>query len=438
MALPQPLNFLDQQRKAASSRSFRSKLASSNGITFNCGDEIVFDLGGNVSNSYYDMNTMYVEFLVTNNDGANVKFDGGAGAYSLIERAQMTSAGSTLSNVSAYNNLVNCLFDSTVSSNYNRNVAHAMFGTSLEGKSYEGATIATTASRKVCLPLILLAPCNTTPNRFFPAFSKDRLQIRLTLAEATTAFFHTVAGLANSDISITGVSLNFYTVELAREVQAQIDQMTGGRYDMMCNDYIHASSSVVAGTTAHTATLGFTSGSLERVTVCHRTSGNIGDVTKHSFTRSSSNLSQWQLAVNNSLYPSRPLLVDGVSNAEVMSELLIADHALHNFGVTSNFNSNGATQSSYFNVSDASGVVVGSFLTAVELESFAGSEKVYAGINTVSATTQLQLEYNNTSANGDDVSTTAVPNNTTIDIYGLRTVKISLDMRNLGTYEIFV
>jgi hypothetical protein len=438
MALPQPLNFLDQQRKAASSRSFRSKLASSNGITFNCADEIVFDLGGNVSNSYYDMNTMYVEFLVTNNDGANVKFDGGAGAYSLIERAQMTSAGSTLSNVSAYNNLVNCLFDSTVSSNYNRNVAHAMFGTSLEGKSYEGATIATTASRKVCLPLILLAPCNTTPNRFFPAFSKDRLQIRLTLAEATTAFFHTVAGLANSDISITGVSLNFYTVELAREVQAQIDQMTGGRYDMMCNDYIHASSSVVAGTTAHTATLGFTSGSLERVTVCHRTSGNIGDVTKHSFTRSSSNLSQWQLAVNNSLYPSRPLLVDGVSNAEVMSELLIADHALHNFGVTSNFNSNGATQSSYFNVSDASGVVVGSFLTAVELESFAGSEKVYAGINTVSATTQLQLEYNNTSANGDDVSTTAVPNNTTIDIYGLRTVKISLDMRNLGTYEIFV
>lgn len=438
MALPQPLNYMDQQRKAASSRSFRSKLTSSNGITFNCGDEIVFDLPGNVANSYYDMNTMYVEFLVTNGDGASVKFDGGAGAYSLIERAQMTTAGSTLSNISSYNNLVNCLFDSTVSSNYNRNIAHAMFGTSLEGKSYEGATIATTASRKVCLPLILLAPCATTPNRFFPAFSRDRLQLRLTLAEATTAFFHTVAGLTNSDISITGVSLNFYTVELAREVQAQIDSMTGGKYDMMCNDYIHASSSVVAGTTAHTATLGFTSGSLERVSVSHRVSANIGSVVKHSFTRSSANLSQYQLSVNNTLYPARPLLVDGVSNAEVMSELLIADHSLHNFGVNANFNSNGATQASQFNVSDASGVVVGSFLTAVELESFAGSEKVYAGINTISATTQLQLEYNNTSNNGDAVSTTAVPNTCTLDIYGLRTVKISLDMRNLGTYEVFV
>ena len=427
MALPQPLNFMDQQRKAASSRSFRSKLTSSNGINFNCGDEIVFDLPGNVANSYYDMNTMYVEFLITNNDGAQVKIDGGAGAYSLIERAQITSAGSTLSNISAYNNLVNCLFDSTVSSNYNRNIAHAMFGTSLEGKSYEGATIATTASRRVCLPLILLAPCASTPNRFFPAFSRDRLQLRLTLAEATTAFYHTVAGLTNADISITGVSLNFYTVELAREVQAQIDQMTGGKYDMMCNDYIHASSSVVAGTTAHTATLGFTSGSLERVSVSHRVSGNIGNVQKHSFSRSSA-----------TLYPARPLLVDGVSNAEVMSELLVADHALHNFGVSANFNSNGATQASYFNVSDASGVVPGSFLTACELESFAGSDKVYAGINTVSATTQLQLEYNNTSNNGDGVSTTAVPNNSTLDIYGLRTVKISLDMRQLGTYEIFV
>jgi len=438
MALPMPLNFLDQQRKAASSRSFRSKLSSSNGINFACGDEIVFDLPGNVANSYYDMNTMYVEFLVTNNDGAQVKFDGGAGAYSLIERAQITSAGSTLSNISAYNNLVNCLFDSTVSSNYNRNIAHAMFGTSLEGKSYEGAAIATTASRKVCIPLILLAPCASTPNRFFPAFSRDRLAVRLTLSEAATAFFHTATGLLNSDIAISGVTLNFYTVELAREVQAQIDQMTGGKYDMMCNDYIHASSSVVAGTTAHTATLGFTSGSLERVSVSHRVSGNIGDVTKHSFTRSSANLSQWQLSVNNTLYPARPLLVDGVSNAEVMSELLIADHALHNFGVSANFNSNGAAQASYFNVSDASGVVPGSFLTAVELESFAGSDKVYAGINTVSATTQLQLEYNNTSDNGDGVATTAVPNNSTLDIYGLRTVKISLDMRNLGTYEIFV
>ena len=438
MALPQPLNFMDQQRKAASSRSFRSKLTSSNGITFNCADEIVFDLPGNVANSYYDMNTMYVEFLITNNDGAQVKIDGGAGAYALIERAQITSAGSTLSNISAYNNLVNCLFDSTVSSNYNRNIAHAMFGTSLEGKSYEGATIAAAGTRRVCLPLILLAPCASTPNRFFPAFSRDRLQLRLTLAEATTAFFHTVAGLTNADIAISGVSLNFYTVELAREVQAQIDSMTGGKYDMMCNDYIHASSSVVTGTTAHTATLGFTSGSLERVSVSHRVSGNIGNVQKHSFSRSSANLSQWQLAVNNTLYPARPLLVDGVSNAEVISELLIADHALHNFGVNANFNSNGASQASYFNVSDASGVVPGSFLTACELESFAGSDKVYAGINTVSATTQLQLEYNNTSNNGDGVSTTAVPNNSTLDIYGLRTVKISLDMRQLGTYEIFV
>ena len=438
MALPQSLNYLDVQRRAAASRSFRSKLASSNGISFQMGDEIVFDLPGSVQNSFYDMNSMYVEYTVTNNDGASVAFDGGAGAYSMWSRVSMSSAGATISNITGFANLANCLFDSQVGTNYSRNVAHNMLGTSLEGKSYVGASIANGTSRKVCLPLIALAPCNSTPPRFFPAMSRDRVQLRITLSDAATAFYHTVTGLTDADIAITDVNLVFYTVELQPQVMQQIAQMTGNRFEIMCADYIHASSSVAKGSTAHTATLGFSSGSLEAVTVSHRCSDNISNVIRHSFTRSSANLSQYQLAVNNNLYPTRPLLVDNVSKAEAMAELQLSKHALKNFNEPANFNSNGTALVDYYNVSDASGAVPGSFLTAIELESFAGSDKVYAGINTVAATTQLQLEYNNTSNNAVGVSTTGVPENQTIDVYGLRTVKLVLDMSALGTFEIFV
>ena len=433
MALPQSLNYLDVQRRAAASRSFRSKLASSNGISFQMQDEIVFDLPGNVQNSFYDMNSMYVEYTVTNGDGNDVAFDGGAGAYSMWNRVNMSSAGATISNLTGFSNLANCLFDSQVGTNYSRNVAHNMLGTSLEGKSYVGATIAAGTSRKVCMPLIAIAPCLTTPSRFWPAMSRDRCQLRISLNDAATAFFHTAAGLLDADISITDVNLVFYTIELQPQVMAQIAAMTQNRYELLCGDYIHASSSVAKGASAHTATLGFSAGSLEAITVSHRCSDNISNVTRHSFTRSSSNLSQYQLSVNNNLYPSRPLLVDAVSKAEAMAELQLSKHALKNFNEPANFNSNGTALVDYYNVSDASGVVPGSFLTAIELESFAGSDKVYAGINTTAATVQLQLEYNNTQD-----SVTNVPQNTTIDIYGLRTIKVVLDMAAGGVFEVFV
>ncbi len=427
MSLPQSLNFLDVQRKASSSRSYRSKLSSSNAKNFVCGDEIVWDLPGNVANSYYDLGgTAYVSFEVENTSNQAIMFDGQCGAYSLWNRMSVTSAGATLSNVTGLNNLINVLFSTTVSPQYTDNIGRHLLGTT---KAFDtgdisghGFSIAAAGKLKVCLPLICLGITQLTPARYLPAFSRDRLQIRLQLENAVTAFFAAAAGnVANSLIKINTPELTFYTCELAPEVNAAVMQMTGGKFEMMANDWIHATSSVSTNDSALTSTLGFTSGSLESVGFSHRPSAFIADVTKHSFARVRSNLDEWVLSVNGKLYPNRPIVCKD-SGAEALAELLCSRHEMHNFHATSSIG-DGYAIDTYNGVAETEP----SFYTAVELESFAQTDRVYAGINTVSATTQLQLKYHTNPAV-----------NAVIDIYGLRSVKYVLDMTQLGTYEVYI
>jgi len=428
MSLPQSLNFLDVQRKASSSRSYRSKLAPSNAKDFECGNEIVWDLPGNLANSYYDLGgTAYVTFEVFNDSDQQIFFDGCAGAYSLWNRMSVTTAGATLSNVTNLNNLINILFSTTVSPQYTDNIGQHLIGTSKAidtgNAENEGESIAAGGKRKVCLPLICLGITQLTPARYLPAFSKDRLQIRLQLENAVTAFFAGATGdVANNKVKILNAELTFYTCELAPEVNASVMSMTGGKFEMMANEWIAAKSSVGVNAAALTATLGFTSGSLESVGFSQRTAAHINDVTKHSFARVRNYLDEWQLAVNGTLYPSRPILTSGTGASEALAELLCSRHEVHNFHATSQVG-DGYAVDTY----NGTASTEPSFYTAVELESFAQTDRVYAGINTVSATTQLQLKFK--------------PNSTVaceIDIYGLRSVKYVLNMADLGTYEVYV
>ena len=429
MSLPQSLNFLDVQRKASSSRSYRTQISSSNAKDFVMGDEVVFDLPGNVANSYYDLGgTAYISFEVENGTNQALSFDGQCGAYVTWDRISLTSAGATLSNVTSVGNLINILFSTTVSPSYTGNIGRHLIGTKPSAADAgdiedEGVQISASGGKlKVCLPLICLGLTQLTPARYVPAFSRDRLQLRLQLANAVTAFFAGGAGnVANNLVKINNPQLTFYTCELSPEVNAAVMQMTGGKFEMMANDWISATSSVSTSDTALTTTLGFTSGSLESVGFSHRVSANVADVTKHSFARVRSNLDEWNLSVNGKMYPNRSIVCKD-SGAEALAELLCSRHEMHNFHANSSLGAGYAIDT--YNGTDATEP---SFYTAVELESFAQTDRVYAGINTVSAVTQLQLKYH-----------TAPPANAVIDIYGLRSVKYVLDMTQLGTYEVYI
>jgi len=436
-AMVSQFDFQDVKRKAVASRSYRSKVSSSNGTSFNCGDVVSVDLPANQANSYFDFTQAYLSFTITNGDGAAVKADGGAGFYSLIRNLSLTTAGQTVTQLNSMNVLVNALFDANVSTNYNRNIAHQMFGTSKGGEMFEGATIDAAGTRKVCLPLILNAPCDSQPTRYFPAFGRSRLTYRFTLEDAKTALIGD-AGLENSNITISDFELVYYTVELSGEAQRQVDNLTGGIYQILANDYLQASTSLAQNATSLTATLGFSAASLERVIICHRVAANIGNATKPSLgSRSTANLSEYQIIINSEPYPQRAIKVNTTDCAEALAELMISNHSLKNFSHDSNFNTKSvSTTESYYNVVDASGADYGSFLAAVELESMSGkSDRVYSGIPTIGAVVQYSGRYENT---GAGMTSGGSPELMQVDFFAQRTIAMTLDMRNLGTWMVVV
>ena len=89
-----------------------------------------------------------------------------------------------------------------------------------------------------------------------PLFSSAGIQLRIDLEDAVNAFFSTAAGLANADITITDVEMICQFVELAPQVQAMVDNQVSGIYQLSVADYTHASSTLAAGVSSLTSTLG--------------------------------------------------------------------------------------------------------------------------------------------------------------------------------------
>ena len=96
MATMSTLDFADTKRRASGARSYSVKIAPSNGATFNCGGQIQLNLPNSVANTYCDMDSVFIKFKVTNNDG-NAAFFDGINAASLFNSVAVLQAGQTLS-----------------------------------------------------------------------------------------------------------------------------------------------------------------------------------------------------------------------------------------------------------------------------------------------------------------------------------------------------
>ena len=112
------LNYNDKKRRGVSSRAYRSVIPSSNGTTFVCGNTINIDFAGNNPNTYYDFQNSYLQFTITNNDGAAIKLEGGVGGYGLIRKIEAVVSGQTLFSIDNYSTLLDYFMDSEVNSNF--------------------------------------------------------------------------------------------------------------------------------------------------------------------------------------------------------------------------------------------------------------------------------------------------------------------------------
>ena len=468
------------KRRAVSSRSYRVRLPPSNATSFVPGNVIQFDLPANLAGTYFNSNQCYLKFNLKNLskvvagdvDGtANVRLDR-PGAYSLIRRLQISTAGAQLQDTDRYNVLACAMLDTDASHEWKASVGKSLCGIQTSGAGeWVGGTTAVGVSpvplpngRDYCLPLILNVLSQSTPHRFFPLFSLSPIQMRFTLEDASTVF-KLAAGTAN--YAISDVELVMMLTELSPSAQASVDAMTGGRYDILATSWSNSTATKEAGANAVTANLGISVSSLERVIIIHRkqavANGSIATFTIGG--RDTAAITEYSLLINSEQYPARPIRADSLFGAEPMAELLQADHSLANFQKGNGLNNallvsaSAYAPNNMFFLQDpvapadnvgyvltngtqdveggvgALGAVAGSnigyFVASIELESGISDGKsshIYSGISTLASTVQFLGKYN--SANAGDAYT--------IDFFSNFTVLISLNMRGTGVYSVSV
>ncbi len=93
-AISESLDYNNIKRRAVASRSYRVKLAPSNGSVFNPSSTINFDLPSNLAGTYVDFSQCYIRFNVTfSGTNASGGYLPKCGAYSLMQRVQCVTSG---------------------------------------------------------------------------------------------------------------------------------------------------------------------------------------------------------------------------------------------------------------------------------------------------------------------------------------------------------
>jgi len=477
------------KRRAVSSRSYRVRLPPSNATSFVPGNVIQFDLPANLAGTYFNSNQCYLKFNLKNTSKINAGgADGSAsfrldrpGAYSLIRRLQISTAGAQLQDTDRYNVLACAMLDTDASFEWKASVGKTLCGIQNTGSGeWVGGTsivdpgnfynpIPQPDGRDYCLPLILNVLSQSTPHRFFPLFSLSPIQLRFTLEDAVNAFKE-AAGIPN--YALSDVELVMMLTELSPSAQASVDAMTGGRYDILATSWSNSTATKGAGAASLTANLGISVSSLERVIIIHRlqTVANGAITTLTLGGRDTAGITEYSLLINSEQYPARPIRADALFGAEPMAELLQADHSLANFqkgnglnnaflasnaavsaGNTMFFSNNPSSalynvgymnratgQNTIGTLDDAGALTasnIGYFVASIELESGISDGKsshIYSGISTLASTVQFLGKYNVAAApNG-------APDAYTIDFFSNFTVLISLNMRGTGVYSVSV
>lgn len=394
-ATTQKLNYANVPPRATSSRALRNEVVPSNGSSFQMNNTIIFDLPSNVNNTFWDAQSSYVSFTVTNNNADYaVNFEGG-GAPSIIKRIVLEIGGQTLFSCDNWNSLYMMMFDLDTAAQFRNNAGKVLFGADNAAK---GATLAANGgSLKVCFPLVL------TPfmaNKYWPLIGRDRIRIRLELDTAERSLICANAAVTDANIAITNVKLVQYNLELSSEIMAQVAAASGGSFKIACPSYQHHQSSLGAGESSLSATLGFSMSSLNRILVAQQLQTPVATAS-YIGNRSLADLERFSVSVGGVKYPQIDLKENG-DGSETLAEALISQRALTTWGHQSSLHSIGNIGFTGDEPTGAAGEdnATGHYLIDLDLESqrVAGGESgmgLVAGVNTIGQVVQAQFNYSN-------------------------------------------
>ena len=413
-ALVESLNYPDMKRRSVASRSYRTKISPNNGQTFTAGQVVNIDMPSNLAGTYVNWNQCYLKFKLTST-GAG-RLDRG-GAASLINRVSCFTSGAQIFDLPNWNVLMTILMDTDSSPAYKSGIGNVLMGTHGGYQAGEELVAGDAGARTFCVPFVLHPFAMSTPHRLMPCSSSAPVQFKITLESFALATKGTITAL-----DYTEVELVLIMTELSPGAQAQVDQMSGGMYNILASSYQNVGTTMSAGSTAVTANLGISVSSLERVIVCQRPTASLVIGAYSLGNRCKNFLTEYSILINGEQYPARPIIVEN-KGAEALAEYLLSDHSLVNFDKQSSFNIaifgitaetksngldgqsvNGIKQPYILDVAEGTDAGstgnlssnIGSFITAVELEtglSDGKSQRLYSGISTISSTVNYRGVY---------------------------------------------
>jgi hypothetical protein len=248
-AMSESLNYPMQKRSAVASRSYRVKISPNNGQSFTAGQTVNIDMPSNLAGTYCNWNQCYLKFKTTavTNPGTLDR----CGAAGFINRVQCMTAGAQIFDLPNWNVLMTILMDGDSSPAYKGGVGNVLLGTN--GGFQAGEDLAAGTARTFCVPFVLHPLGLSTPHRLQPLFSSAPVQFKITLESIANSLF---AASAPTALNFTEVELVCVFTELSPGAQAQVDQMTGGVYNILCSSYQNVGTTMGADT-AVTANLRF-------------------------------------------------------------------------------------------------------------------------------------------------------------------------------------
>jgi len=449
-AMSESLNYPMQKRRAVASRSYRVKISPNNGQNFTDGQTVNIDMPSNLAGTYCNWNQCYLKFKALPSGAAVLDRCGAAG---FISRVQCMTAGAQIFDLPNWNVLMTILMDGDSSPAYKAGVGNVLMGTNGGSQAGVSVTSGDANIRTYCVPFVLHPFGMSTPHRLQPLFSSAPVQFKITLESAANA----LVASAGRTIAFSEVELVCVFTELSPGAQAQVDQMSGGVYNILASSYQNVGTTMADAASAVTANLGLSVSSLERIIVCHRPTATVNVQAGFSLgNRAKNGLTQYSIFINGEQYPARPVIVEN-NCAEALAEYLLSDHSLVNFDKQSSFNiavtggaanlkSNGLDGQSVngvaepFIIDEPTGTEagttataasnIGSFITAVELEtglSDGRSQRLYSGVSTISSTVNYRGVYDST-ASGE----------AQIDFFAQFTILLSLNTRGTNVWSVSV
>tara|TARA_R110000737_G_scaffold328261_1_gene342865 strand:+ start:146 stop:1408 length:1263 start_codon:yes stop_codon:yes gene_type:complete len=403
--------------RASSSRAIRNVVLPSNGSSFPASSTIVLDIGSGQNNTYLDWTSSYLKLKLTNND-ATANSINGSGWLSAVKKITIELGSQVVYSCDNYGALYSAMMTLDSSKQFKENAGATLFGS---GGDFAGASIASTASRTVCVPLLLTPFLGA--NKYFPMFSREGLRVRIELNSAAAGYITATTGVADSEMVVSDVEFVTYSIEVGSEVQAQIMAASGGAIRLACPSYQSFQTSMTTSTSTITANLGFSVSSLNRLLIIQQQSA-VTDTDNTIDARQKNDLSEFFVQIGNQKYPQRNIKIDA-EGSEALAEALVSERALTTFGHQSSINEIGG-----WNKDDGSGADkanTGSFVCEIDLESqFSATGGLVSGVNTIGSNIALTMNYS-------AVISTAQ----TLTVYAEHSILVSLDLAT-NTFSIAV